>query len=102
MKKTGGKKTRSGGLLPGIFKLAFLAFVVYCLFLILSSQVDIADKQDTLAHLKQEAVTLEEQNAEYDRILGAEDEKKYMEQLAIGKLGYAYPNEIRFYDVSRN
>lgn len=65
-------------------------------------QVDIAKKQETLASLQKQQEEYEHQNAEYERILSAEDEKKYMEQLAIEKLGYAYPNEVRYYDVSRN
>lgn len=102
MKKAKQGRTKNGSLLQTVFKLAFLAFCVYCLFLIVSAQVDIAEKQQTLSALQQEAQSLDTQNGEYQRILNAEDEKKYMEQLAIGKLGYAYPNEIRFYDVSKN
>jgi cell division protein FtsB len=65
-------------------------------------QISTAEKREQLAALQKKAEELKEKNAEYERLLNASDEKKYMEQLAIGQLGYAYPNEIRFYDISRN
>lgn len=83
-------------------KLAFLAFVIYGLISIISVQVTISENRDELASLQKKADELEEKNGEYERLLSVADEKEYMEQLAIEKLGYAYPNEIRFYDVSRN
>jgi len=69
---------------------------------IISVQISTAEKKQQLAALQKKAEELKEKNAEYERLLNASDEKKYMEQLAIGRLGYAYPNEIRFYDISRN
>lgn len=31
-----------------------------------------------------------------------DDERTYMERIAMEKLGYAYPDERRFYDTTRN
>ena len=89
---------------PGklLCRLAFVLFVGYCLVSIISVQISTAEKKQQLAALQKKAEELKEKNAEYERLLNASDEKKYMEQLAIGRLGYAYPNEIRFYDISRN
>ncbi len=89
---------------PGklLCRLAFVLFVGYCLVSIISVQISIAEKKEQLATLQKKSEEIKAKNAEYERLLNASDEKKYMEQLAIDELGYAYPNEIRFYDISRN
>ena len=37
---------------------------------------------------------------EYNRLLSSGDEAEYMERVAVEQLGYAYPNERRFYIVN--
>lgn len=83
-------------------KLAFFAFVIYALVSIISVQVTLAEKKEQLATLEQKAEQLKSENDEYDRLLNIDDEKAYMEKIAMDKLNYAYPTEIRFYDTSRN
>ena len=55
--------------------------------------------EDTLEEEK-EALTAE--NASYASILGEDDERAYMERIAIELYGYAYPSERRFYDTTRS
>lgn len=41
-------------------------------------------------------------NADLKRIIDSGDIDAYMEKLAREEYGYAYPDEFRFYDTSRN
>ena len=102
MKKASEKKPKRNILVNSIIKLSFFAFVIYALISIISVQVDISDKKDQMAILKVQEQELSAKNAECERILDAKDEKEYMQRLAMDKLGYAYPNEVRYYDISRN
>ena len=78
------------------------AFVLYCISSIVLTQAEIADKKQELAVLAEKAERLEAENDEYQSILSEEDEKAFMERYAIDVLGYAYPNERRFYDTTGN
>lgn len=97
------KRRRNGGpIMHGIVSLAGAAVVVYCICSFISTQADIAEKKQELAELKTKAAELEAKNDEYASILAEEDERAYMERIASDVLGYAYPNERRFYDTTRN
>ena len=78
------------------------AFVLYCISSIVLTQAEIADKKQELAVLAEKAERLEAENDEYQSILSEEDERAFMERYAIDVLGYAYPNERRFYDTTGN
>mgnify|MGYP006967149724 CR=1 FL=1 len=77
-------------------------FVVYCLCSIVITQAEISEKKQELNALIEEAEMLEEANEEYQSILSEEDERAFMERYAVESLGYAYPNERRFYDTTGN
>ena len=64
--------------------------------------VTVSEKQDELARIQEKTVAIEAENVELSRILEAEDIDAYMEKIAIENMNYAYPNERRFYDTSRN
>lgn len=81
---------------------AIIASVSGCLYSIVSTQSTISEKQKELAVLQEKADELEAQNEEYQRILSSDDVSAYMEMQAIDNMNYAYPNERRFYDTSRN
>ena len=78
------------------------AFVLYCISSIVLTQAEIAEKKQELAVLAEKAERLEAENDEYQSILSEEDERAFMERYAIDVLGYAYPNERRFYDTTGN
>ena len=78
------------------------AFVLYCVASIVLTQAEIAEKKQELAILAEKAERLEAENDEYQSILSEEDERVFMERYAIDVLGYAYPNERRFYDTAGN
>lgn len=75
-------------------------FVMYCVTSIIMTQAEIAEKKQELDVLAEKAERLEEENAEYLSILSEEDERAFMERYAVEVLGYAYPNERRFYDTA--
>ena len=78
------------------------AFVMYCVSSIVLTQAEISEKRQELAVLSEKAERLEAENDEYQSILSEDDEKAFMERYAIDVLGYAYPNERRFYDTTGN
>ena len=79
-----------------------MVFVVACVFEIISTQAEVAEKKRELDALVKEAEMLEDENDEYQSILSEEDERAFMERYAVEMLGYAYPNERRFYDTTGN
>ncbi|MBQ8177170.1 MAG: hypothetical protein IJ035_09085 [Oscillospiraceae bacterium] len=95
------KKRRSPIMSLGITVTAFV-FVAACVFEIISTQAEIAEKKQELNALIEEAELLEDANDEYQSILSEEDERAFMERYAVEMLDYAYPNERRFYDTTGN
>lgn len=79
-----------------------LILIAACLISIIGDKVELNEKQQELAVLREQAEALEAENASYESILSEEDERTYMERIATEKLGYAYPDERRFYDTARN
>lgn len=95
-------KSKNNGIVSLIIKIAGGIFCLICLVSIISTQATIVEKQKELAELKNREESLTEQNGEYERILNEDDTNSYMLSLAVGSMGYAFPDEIRFYDTSRN
>lgn len=79
-----------------------MVFVVACVFEIISTQAEIAEKKQELNVLVAQAEALEDANDEYQSMLSEDDERAFMERYAVEMLGYAYPNERRFYDTTGN
>ncbi|MBP1561183.1 MAG: hypothetical protein J6C96_08090 [Oscillospiraceae bacterium] len=96
------KKKQSHPLLRLFITVSGLAFVVYCVSSIVLTQAEIAEKKQELDALIVEAELLEEANDGYQSILSEDDEAAFMERYAVEVLGYAYPNERRFYDTTGN
>lgn len=94
------KKEPKSPLLKLIVTVAGFAFVLYAVSSIVITQAEIAEKRSELAVLEEKADKLEELNDEYQSILAEEDEAAFMERYAVEVLGYAYPNERRFYDTT--
>lgn len=81
---------------------AAAAAIVGCTVLIISVQSSIAEKKTELRELEAQINELEAENEDLARILDSGDTDRYMEKLAREGYGYAYPDEFRFYDTSRN
>lgn len=89
-----------------LFKLLIRATIVLaligCTASIISLQSNIAERKAELASLRSQAEAYEAENEDLERILNSGDIDAYMEKLAREDYGYAYPDEYRFYDTSRN
>ena len=94
------KKPKRSPIMSFIVAVAGFAFVMYCVSSIVLTQAEIAEKRAELAVLAEKAERLEAENDEYKSMLSEEDEAAFMERYAVEVLGYAYPNEIRFYDTT--
>ena len=77
--------------------LVFLAII--CL-LGYSQQAQVAQLRKESAEISKKITAAKQQNDEYVRLLKSDDEDEYMKRIAIEKLGYAYPNEKRYYIVT--
>ena len=86
-----------------LFKsIAILCLLGYAVFVLVCQQVAISEKKKELDSLQTKVQSVSQQNEENGRLLSITDEKEYIEKIAIERMGYAYPNEIRYYDTSRN
>lgn len=85
-----------------IKNLALAMLMIYALVQFVYQQAMISDKKDEINLLQEKLKYAKEQNDDYLRLINMTDESEYLESIAIEKLGYAYPNERRFYDISRN
>lgn len=100
--KSENRKKNGGPFMKGLASLAGAAVLVYSVCSFVATQADIAEKKKKLEQLEEKAALLEAENDEYASILAEDDERAYMEKIAIEVLGFAYPNERRFYDTTRN
>lgn len=96
------KKKQSNPFMKFIITVTGAVFVFACIVEIIATQAEIADKKHELQILMEQAEVLEDANDEYQSILSEEDERVFMERYAVEVLGYAYPNERRFYDTTGN
>ncbi len=92
----------NGVVLNLLYRLAIVIFVIGCIVLIVITQSTLAEKQGELSEIQAKTEAMEAENVELSRILESDDMNAYMEKIAIEQLNYAYPNERRFYDTSRN
>lgn len=99
-KKLSRKGRQASPLMRLVITITSFVFVMYCVTSIVMTQAEIAEKKQELDVLEEKAEKLEEQNAEYLSILSEDDERAFMERYAVEVLGYAYPNERRFYDTA--
>ena len=83
-----------------LFKIAVSVFFIYVAFLVIQLQVDIIIKKQQLNEVQAKCAQQEQVNEEYRRILAASDTDEYLERMAREKLGYVYPDERVFFDVS--
>ena len=63
-------------------------------------QIEVSAKQHQLAEITTQVEQQTEKNKELQAMMDAENEDAYIERIAREKLGYAYPNERIFIDIS--
>lgn len=96
MKATEKKTTRKGM----IIRIAVAAFAVYILYSLITMQANISKKQDELDEIRQEYTEMLIRNEELQKTLDSYGTDEFIEEQAREKLGYAYPDEHFYIDVS--
>ena len=97
-----GSEAPKGLFNVNLLKLLAAAFVIGCFVIIVRTYSDCAEKQKELDALNASIAEYTEENEELQRILDSDDLSGYMERSAVEDRGYAYPDEYRFYDTSRD
>lgn len=96
MKATERKEPKKGLFL----KIAAIALGVYLLYSLISIQTSINEKQTELDSLRQEYTEMLIRNEELQKTLDSYGTDEFIEEQAREKLGYAYPDEHFYIDVS--
>lgn len=82
--------------------LIVLAVIIGCIVSFIITQSSLSEMQSELEAIQNKTEEIEAENVELQRVLDDEHMNEYMEELAIEEMNYAYPNERRYYDKSRN
>lgn len=102
-KKTKNQKEKNKGLFNSmLFKLLAGAVIIGCAVLFVTTETDCMNKEAELAALQAQIDAYNIENAELQRTLSSDDLSAYMERIALEEKDYAYPDERRFYDTSRD
>ena len=96
------KHNKKGLFNSGLVKLAAVAAIIGCGVLIASTQKDCSEKEEQMKLIQTKINAYETENAELQRVLDSDDLNEYMEKVALEERGYAYPDERRFYDTTRD
>lgn len=83
-----------------ITKIFVTAFAVYAAFTLVSLQFQIEKKQTEQDRLQQELDARQLTNSELSDAIGGEIDAEYIAKLARADLGYIFPGEQIFKDVS--
>lgn len=99
-----GKVSRLKGKKKGsrsfFLTLAVVAIIGYFVISLISLQIDIRDKSAQVDEAKKNYAEMELQNDELEGFLSDGDEGSYIERIARDVLGYVFPGERVYYDIS--
>ncbi len=101
-KKSRKKQKKTGLFNRGLTKLVAIAAIAGCAVLIIATERDCAEKERELVTVQNKIEAYQTENSELQRVLESDDMSAYMEKVAVEERGYAYPDERRFYDTSRD
>lgn len=83
-------------------RLVVVGLIIACVISFVSTQATLMEKRQEAEELRASIEQAKVDQLELERFVKANDLEGYMEKAAIEDLNYAYPNERRFYDTSRN
>lgn len=90
------------GLFNGLLvKLMSVGMVAVCAVLLFTTEKDCKEKEEELNGIQVKIEAFENDNSELQRLLENNDMSAYLEKVAL-EGEYAYPDERRFYDTSRD
>lgn len=96
------KKTKQPFLFRMLIRAALAMFAVFCAVSIITAQNSVVEKKKELAQIEENIEVLSAQNEELAELIASDDIGRYMEKLAVESGNYAYPDERRYYDTSRD
>ncbi len=85
-----------------ITRIAAVILLIACIISFVSTQAALNEKRQEQAELEAAIEQATDEYIELEKFVEADDLEGYMEKAAIEDLNYAYLNERRFYDTSRN
>ncbi|MEG1993966.1 MAG: septum formation initiator family protein [Oscillospiraceae bacterium] len=85
-----------------VLKLAIFCFCIYVSVSIIQLQMDISRKEKELDEVNARIEAKIEENEIYNHQLKTQNDEDYIEHTAKEKLGYGYPDERVYFDVSGN
>lgn len=85
-------------------RIPIVLLIVFCTVNIIMKQNDILEKKKQIAEIQEEIDDAKLDHDELSDILKSEDIGDYIEKVAMenGSYSYAYPDEHRYYDTSRD
>lgn len=104
MAKTHRPDDQPNFMLRIVMRIAGVLFVIFCIAVIVNSQNQIAEKKLEVVKIQEEIDKITLENDELRDIINSDDIGRYMEKLAVENISnsYAYPDERRYYDTSRD
>ena len=101
-----GKNTKRSKISPSptmlLVRVALALFVIFAVVSTVRLQNNIVEKRRELAEIEANIEIMKARNGELEDIIKSDDISRYMEKLAVEQNGYAYPDEKRYYDTSRD
>lgn len=85
-----------------LVKLAAAFVILGCIMLVYTIEKDCSEKEREITVIQGKIDSYEVENADLQRILESDDMSDYIARVAIEERGYAYSDERRFYDTSRD
>ncbi len=85
-----------------VFRLVALILLIACVISFVSTQATLNQKRQEQADLESAIEEARDEYLELEKFVDTDDLEGYMEKAAIEDYNYAYPNERRYYDTSRN
>ncbi len=96
------KKLKKKGLFGLVSRGIIIVAVIVCVVSFIVTQTNLTEMESELGDIAEKIDEVEAENVELQRVLEDDDMNAYMEKIAIEEMDYAYPNERRYYDTSRN
>lgn len=100
-KKPKNRKKKKSRFFKPVLVIIVIGFCIYAVADIISQQTEIEQLKQETAAISDKITESKQLNDEYTEMLKS-DEAEFMERVAVEQLGYAYPNERRFYIISGN
>lgn len=96
----GAKRKKHLSLTDILIRLSVAVLMVYLVVSFVAGQVSIIKKKQELAEINTRIEQQQAYNTELQRMLVSDTQSDYMERIARERLGYVYPDEEVYTDVS--